>query len=74
MLAHNVSVFSKAVIFDMKQTVFDAPVSPHQRQRSERREIGQAAHSVLDAFRHAPVLEALDSLCDLDSAQGLCKV
>ncbi len=33
MLVHHVSIFPEAVVFDMEQAVFYAPVSSHQRQR-----------------------------------------
>jgi len=61
-----VTVFSEAVIFDMEQTVFDSPVSSYQRQGSERREVGEAAHSVLDTFGHPAMFEMFDLLSDLD--------
>ena len=54
----HVAVFAEPVILDVKQPVFNLPMSPQQGQGSFRRQVRQAAHPVLHAvpFAAGPVI------------------
>ena len=49
MVLEHLPVFAEPVILDVKQPVFDFPMSPQQGQGAVWRQVGQAAHSVLHA-------------------------
>ena len=63
MTVQDLTVFSETVVFDVEQTVFDIPMSPHQVQGFSRRQLPSAGHRILDAV-HRGLAPTTDPLFD----------
>ena len=63
MTVQDLTVFPEAVVLDVEQTVFDAPMPPHQIQGFPRRQLPSAGYRILDAD-HRLLVALNDPLLD----------